>query len=145
MPQIHSESSTYDELSKLSTIELFIQAQELVQDLVSKFVDTHSVIKQSISQNQPGQPKKYNLDEHLNAVSLLFAKVRLITRILNQRKSELDQQLATQPTNELHLQQLRQHRDNLVEQINEKNASIKLATDNLLAIIWQISAVQSLK
>ncbi|RNA17211.1 mediator of RNA polymerase II transcription subunit 30-like [Brachionus plicatilis] len=144
-----NESQFYDEFNRLSSFELCITSQELVQELIAKTSDLDSLFRPLIISLLYGDQNNYlfrknKTEETLANFNRIFARLRTIGRILHQRKiSPSFKQLNGSDPNKLELYQA--EKEKLIAQIKTKNTYIKEAIDRVSDIIWQINSVQTLK
>jgi hypothetical protein len=136
----------YDELSRLTPIELCLQAQEIVQDLINKIADLNSIIKatiQTATQYDPNNTfnlRKIKLEETLTNIDLVFLRLRTVCKHINQKKVVIDHS-PKQPD-----EQIEQYEDlkaSLENQIRTKNSFLHLAIQHLTNIVWEINTIQS--
>lgn len=145
-----NESTAFEEFNSLTSIDLCIQGQELVQDIISKIHDCNTNIKQvsnyvtNVTQD-PYMLRKQKLEEYLQQVDTLFMRLKVACKIINQRLNDLNSQQFTSDTSQQQIDHLKQQQAYLHQQIREKNDYIKIAIDNLYSIIWQINAMESIK
>jgi hypothetical protein len=134
-----------NDINRLSSIEICIQAQELVQELSNKFPEINSLIKSSIPGVTSIDPnfRFKKLDEYLSNIDSLFSKLRIYCRIINQHKIErLNNYMKSDSQS---IDNLNQNKDYLIKKIVEKNSYLKILIDYLLNIIWQINSLESLE
>ncbi len=138
----------YDELSRLTPIDLCIQAQEIIQDLIFKIADLNSIIKttlQAASQYDPNNTfnlRKIKLEETLTNTDLTFQRLRTICKLVNQKKSLLDHS-PKQPSDQV--EQYEGLKTSLENQIRNRNCYFRLAIESLTNIVWEINTIHSTK
>ena len=133
-----------NDIPRLSSLETCIQAQELVQELLNKFSEVNSALKQSIqgiTNSDPNFSRYKKLDENLSIIDSIFNKLRLYCRAINQQSSSGADLSQVIPSADI----LIQNKAYLIDKISEKNGYIKILIDNLLNIVWQINSLKSLE
>lgn len=148
MQNIPNELQLHEEYNRLTSFELCISSQELVQELVSKTSDLDSFFRPLIFLLLYGDQNSYlvrknKTEEILRNFDLIFLKLRVISKILNQRRSNPN--LSQQNGSNQKLEVYKAEKENLISQIRTKNRYIKEAIDRVSDIIWQINSIQTLK
>lgn len=144
-----SESQFYDEYNRLSSFELCISSQELVQDLVAKTSDLDAFFRQLFFSLFLGDQNNYlfrknKTEEILRNFDIIFLRLRIISKILHQRKSN-PISAHQNGFDQKKLEPYRAEKENLIAEIKTKNRYIKEAIDRVSDIIWQINSIQTLK
>ena len=148
----------HEEYARLSSFELCFHSQELVQDLISKtseFVLQLRPLSYSLltSDHQTYLFRKGKVEDLLKTVEVIFQRLRTLGSLVHQRQLALDQEQKQEEedittnigeTRES-LDQLKREKEELIEQLREKNRYVKLAIDKVSDILWQINSIQTLK
>lgn len=154
MPLILNETQLYEEYNHLSSFELCYHGQELVQEFVNKIAETVQLLRQlSVyllhSDHNSYLQRRIKLEELFGSFESFLKRLRIISHILTNRKSELDTQINSMPRDPIELnqelEQLNKQKLDLQEQIKNKNSYLKLSIDKLTDIIWNINSIQSIK
>ncbi len=162
MPISLNQTQLYEEYNRLSTFELCIHAQELVQDTINKTTEvaqlTQSIIGNLVRNDQAVFVQRKNrIEELLSGFDNLFFRLRIAGQIVNERKLVKQVSSSSSSSNtstttaaaaaqkkEL-VAKLTKERDGLIEQVRLKNNYLKYSIDQTSDIIWQINAIQTLK
>ena len=96
MPIPLTDIQLYEEYNKLSSFELCIHSQEIVQDAVSKLVEFINLLKATSTTSLLGDQNSYlqrkvRIEETLNSFEVIFQRLRVSGTIVYQRKSDIDQ------------------------------------------------------
>jgi hypothetical protein len=152
MPINLNENQLYEEYNKLSSFELCYQGQELVQELVSKLVETVTIYRHLSIYLLHGDHNSYlhrkqRLEELLNFFESVLKRLRVISYVLSERKSNLENHNSNKDPFEINqdLDSLNKQKLELQGQIKLKNKYLKLSIDKLSDIIWNINSIQSIK
>ena len=156
MPVTLDRNQLYEEYNSLSTFELTILAQELVQETIYKTTEVAQLAQGILSylvRNDQSTfvQKKARIEDSLANFDNLFLRLRVAGQIISQRKEETRQSTATTTTttrtvdDESQLNRLREERDSLAREVKLRNDYLKYTIDRTSEIIWQINAMQSLK
>jgi hypothetical protein len=138
----------YDELSRLTPIELCQQAQEIIQDLINKIADLNGIVKatiQAATQYDPNNTfnlRKVKLEETLTNIDFVFLRLRTICKQIGQKKTIVDHS-PKQPTE--HIEHFQELKASLESQIQSKNSYLSLAIESLTNIIWEVNTIHSTK
>ena len=138
-----------NDINRLFSIEICIQAQELVQELLNKFTEINSVVKssfQGITTSDPNFNRFRKIDETISHIDSILNKLKSYCRIINQRKIDRSDNFTITDLQPLQTAEVyNQNKLYLEERILEKNSYIKILIDHLLNIIWQINSLKSLE
>jgi hypothetical protein len=156
MPTSLTDTQLHEEYNQLSSFELCIHAQELIQDSTHKTIDFVNSLRSSILPSLTGDQsifaqRKTRIDELLAYFEHSFQRLKVVAGIVHQRKLALEQKQTLQieqaslPSDTQVLKQLEQERQELKEQLKLKNQTLLLAIEKVSDIIWQINSIQSLK
>jgi len=149
MPAVLNEAQLYEEYNKLTSFELCIHAQELIQDCLNRIGDFLQTFKVTSTNSLFGDQNTFNqrrlrIEELLNTFDTIFQRLRVVSALVHQRKLDLDSQ--SRPVDQqLQLDQLRKEQADLKEELKQKSAFIKLAIDKVSEIIWQINSMQKIR
>ena len=142
----------HEEYNQLSTFELSILAQELVQETINKSAEvaqtTRSIITHLLSADHSiFLQRKARIEELLNGFETLLLRLRVAGAIINQRKMDKDKDRESgEPVSNTELvERLTVEKAELVKQVQLKNDYLKFSIDKVSDIIWQINAMQTLK
>ncbi|CAF0898259.1 unnamed protein product [Brachionus calyciflorus] len=146
-----NETQLAEEYNRLSSFELCITSQELIQELIlksSELVNTFRSITLNLiySDQNTYLARKAKTEDLLKNFDLIFLRLRIISKLLHQRKqNKLIEE--SSHNNETHdkLEAYKFEKDRLIGQIKDKNKYIKEAIDRVSNIIWQINSIQTLK
>ena len=154
MPTSIIRAQLHEEYNQLSTFELCILAQELVQETINKSAEVAQnsraiitlllILDQSIFMQ-----KKTRIEELLNGFETLLLRLRVAGSIINQRKLDKEKERETgsvDPNAKAELvARLTTEKNDLVKQVTLKNDYLKYSIDKISDIIWQINAMQTLR
>lgn len=171
MPTNLNETQLYEEYNQLTSFEICFQSQESIQELVNKASDLVVAIRNLtyllIAQDHAlFVQRKAKIEELLKVFELTVSRLRQAGYIIHQRKLALDntdahedkkhqsdpaanpqpeqaQQASSSST--ARLDELKLEKEQLIEQIRNKNGYIKLAIDKVSDIIWQINSIQTIR
>ena len=151
MPPILNEAQLYEEYNRLTSFELCIHAQELIQDSINKIAEFVSSFKLASTSSLLGDQNAFNqrklrIEEIFTTFESFFQRLRTAGTIIHQRKIALDQQdPSILDTNQAQIDTLKKEQESLKEELKSKNVYIKLAIDKIAEIIWQINSMQKIK
>jgi hypothetical protein len=151
MPPILNEVQLYEEYNRLTSFELCIHAQELIQDSINKIAEFVSSFKLASTSSLLGDQNAFNqrklrIEEIFTTFESFFQRLRTAGTIIHQRKIALDQQdPSILDTNQAQIETLKKEQESLKEELKSKNVYIKLAIDKIAEIIWQINSMQKIK
>jgi hypothetical protein len=151
MPPILNEAQLYEEYNRLTSFELCIHAQELIQDSINKIAEFVSSFKLASTSSLLGDQNAFNqrklrIEEIFTTFESFFQRLRTAGTIIHQRKIALDQQdPSILDTNQAQIETLKKEQESLKEELKSKNVYIKLAIDKIAEIIWQINSMQKIK
>ena len=151
MPPILNEAQLYEEYNILTSFELCIHAQELIQDSINKIAEFVSSFKLASTSSLLGDQNAFNqrklrIEEIFTTFESFFQRLRTAGTIIHQRKIALDQQdPSILDTNQAQIDTLKKEQESLKEELKSKNVYIKLAIDKIAEIIWQINSMQKIK
>lgn len=158
-----SETQLFEEYNQLTSFELCYQAQELIQDLINRVVETVGSIRALsilllVSDQSNFLQRKQRLEEFFSSIELTFARLRVLGalihkhKVLSEKKQEQiehtstsDEQSNQEEKSKPSIEQLRLESKELKEQIRLKNSYLKLAIDQISDIIWNINSVRTVK
>lgn len=157
MPTGVIRAQLHEEYNQLSTFELCILAQELVQETINKSAEVaqnaRAIITLLLNQDQSiFMQKKARIEELLNGFETLLLRLRVAGAIINQRKVDKEKERvenigatdALVAKREM-MERLSAEKSELAKQVKLKNDYLKYSIDKISDIIWQINAMQTLK
>ena len=158
MPASLIRAQLHEEYNQLSTFELCILAQELVQETINKSAEVaqnaRAIITLLLNQDQSiFMQKKARIEELLNGFETLLLRLRVAGAIINQRKVDKEKERvenisagadALVAKKEM-VERLSAEKSELAKQVKLKNDYLKFSIDKISDIIWQINAMQTLK
>ena len=157
MPTGVIRAQLHEEYNQLSTFELCILAQELVQETINKSAEVaqnaRAIITLLLNQDQSiFMQKKARIEELLNGFETLLLRLRVAGAIINQRKVDKEKERvenigatdALVAKREM-VERLSAEKSELAKQVKLKNDYLKYSIDKISDIIWQINAMQTLK
>ena len=96
MPSPFTDIQLYEEYNRLSSFELCMHAQEIIQDSVTKLIDFINLLKATTSTSLLGDQNSYlqrkqRIEDTINSFEIVFQRLRILGQIVHQNKFELDQ------------------------------------------------------
>jgi hypothetical protein len=158
-----SETQLFEEYNQLTSFELCYQAQELIQDLINRVIETVGSIRALsilllVSDQSNFLQRKQRLEEFFSSIELTFARLRVLGALIHKRKvlsekkteqiehrSISDDQSCQEEKNKPSIEQLTFESSQLKEQIRLKNSYLKLAIEKISDIIWNINSIRTVK
>lgn len=151
MPAILNESQLYEEYNRLSSFELCVQSQEIIQETFNKLTEFMNIMRVIATSTLHGDQMSYNqrklkVEELLNLFDSIFQRLRIIGDLVHQRKLSLDSShhMQQHSDQQLLVEQSNKELADLKEELKQKNAYVKLAIDKVSEIIWQINSCQKI-
>ena len=95
MPSPFTDTQLYEEYNKLSSFELCIHSQEIIQDCITKIIEFINYLKATSTISLLGDQNSYiqrklRFEDTLNSFEIIFQRLRVAGTIVHHQKLEID-------------------------------------------------------